>query len=195
MSRGVKPGTKRGCYKRIGKPRLRALARAIRAGKIDPEAVAQAFESAGGFPNLLIAKNLRSGAEFAPDRLALAVERLASQPKPGPQEKQLQLWMAKAALRHLVAEYGGQGLPIHLALGVDYPYGEDKTVRAYYRQLRKDHGARSKRAIEKRLAEIWPKRAPDQFPELEQAIRESLSGYGVPLAIWRSLRSKRNSRI
>lgn len=191
MPRGVKSGSKRGCYRRFNKPRLRKLAWDIRAGKIDPQAVAQAFDSTGRLPDRLIADRLRAGGQFDPQRLAQAVENLADRQNPVRVPKKLPLWMAKGALRHLALEYGGNGEPIHKALKAVYPYGEHHKVRAYYRQLEGDYGRRSTSTIERRLDDIWPHRKPGQHPELQQAIRESLSGPSVPLAIWRSISRKK----
>jgi hypothetical protein len=98
---------------------------------------------------------------------------------------------AKAALRHLEPKHGGKGEPIHAALRVDYPYSEHPKVRAYHRQLVRDYGQRSKGEIERKLNENWPKREPGSHPELERALKECLSGYGVPQEVWRGLSRKR----
>jgi hypothetical protein len=194
MARGVKPGSKRGCYKRVNKPRLRKLARDIRKGKIDPEAVAQAFESTGGLPDKIIASHLRLDRHFDPQRLADAVENLAvpqGRSRPG---RPLPIWLVEAAHRHLAKKYGGKGEPIHKALGVEYPYIEHPRVRAYHRQLVRDHGPRSKSWLGQQLDDLWPQRTRGQHPQIERAIKESLSGYGVPLEVWRSLMRKRSKQ-
>jgi hypothetical protein len=186
MPRGVKVGTKRGCYKLHSKPRLRKLARDIRAGKFDLEAVAHAFESTGLRPDRVIADCLRAGRQFARYQLARAVENLAAH-KPHRLTKPLPIWMTEAARRHLPEEYGGKGEPIHKALGVEYPYAEHPRVRAYHRQLVRDYGPRSKGMLAQRLDHVWPQRTRGEHPELEKAIKESLSGSGVPLEVWRTL--------
>lgn len=190
MGRGVKAGTRRGHYKRHGKPRLKQLARGIRCNRIDAEAVAQAFEASGGTFNLAIAAQLRAGLPFNAERLASALEKLAIRLKPCPPRKRLPLSMAKGALRHLDRIYGGKGLPIHKALGVVYPYADDPRVRAYHRQLTRDYGPRSLKHTEKRLNEVWPGRRRGYFPHLEQAVKEAILGHGVPLAVWRAVRRK-----
>lgn len=187
MARGVKARTKRGCYNRHSKPRLRKLARDILAGTIDPEAVAQAFESTHRLPDLLIASQLRQGWAFSPQRLAQAVEALGTPHKPVRKPNPLPLWMSKAALKHMAKEHGGKGQPIHKALGVGYPYAEHPRVQAYHRQLRKDYGQRSKATLAQQLNDLWPTRTRGEHPELERAIKKSLSGYGVPLEVWQSL--------
>ncbi len=194
MPRGVKAGTKRGCYKRHSKPRLRKLARDILAGKIDPEAIAQAFESTNRLPDLLIAYHLRDGRKLDPKRLAQALEALAEPQVQPLKPKPLPPWMAKAALRHLAKEHGGGGEPIHKALGVGYPYAEHPQVRAYHRQLLKDYGPRSKGRVCQQLDDIWPDRTRGQHPEMERAIKDSLTGDGVPLEIWRRVMRKQLSR-
>ena len=194
MPRGVKAGAKRGRYKRHSKPRLRQLARDVRAGKPDPEALAHAFESTGWLADRLIAESLRAGRQFEPTRLARAVEKLAAVHKPPPPRARLPLWMAKAALRHLAQEYGGKGEPIHKALRAEYPYAEDARVRRYYRQLARDHGSRDKAAIEDKIANIWPHKASRRHPILERAIKESQAGYGVPLAVWKSVSKKSGTK-
>ena len=194
MAKGVKPGSKRGCYKRVNKPRLYKLARDIRGGKIDPEAVAQAFESTGLLPDRVVASHLRLDRQFDPQRLADAVENLAVPQGRSRSGKPLPLWLAKAALRHLAKEHGGKGEPIHKALGVGYPYAEHPRVRAYHRQLNRDYGPRSKGWLERQLDDLWPQRTRRQHPEMERAIKERLSGYGVPLEVWRSLTRKRPVR-
>lgn len=194
MPRGVKLGTRRGCYTRHSKPRLRKLVRDILAGKIDAEAVAQAFESTDRLADLLIARHLRQGKEYAPERLAQALEGLANTPVKARKPKTVPLWMAKAALRHLPKEHGGKGEPIHKALGVAYPYAEHPRVQAYHRQLVKDYGPRIKSRLLQKLDNMWPQRTRGQHPELEKAIMKSLSGHGVPLEIWRSVRRKRPKR-
>lgn len=187
MPRGVKAGSKRGCYKRHSKPRLRKLARDILAGKADPEEVAQAFESTDRVTDYLIARHLRQGNGYDPQRLAQAVEALSTQQAPPNKPKPLSLWKAKAGLKHLAKEHGGKGQPLHKALGAEYPYADDHRVRAYHRQLVKDYGPRSKGKLAQQLDELWPIRTQGEHPELARAIRQSLSGYGVPLELWRSV--------
>jgi hypothetical protein len=194
MPRGVKTGTKRGFYKRHSKPRLRKLARDILAGNIDPEAVAQAFESTNRLADLLIASQLREGREFNAKRLARAVEGLATLQKPPRKPKPIPLSMAKAALRHLPKEHGGKGEAIHKALRVEFPYTDHPRVRAYHRQLEKDYGKRSKGRLEQELDDRWPERTRGRHPEMERAIKERLSGYGVPLEVWRSVKRRRSSQ-
>lgn len=186
MPRGVKAGSKRGCYKRHSKPRLRKLARDILAGKADPEEVAQAFESTNRVTDCLIARHLRQGNGYHPQRLAQAVEALATQQKPPLNQKPLPMWQVKAALKHLAEGHGGKGQPIHKALGVEFPYAENSRVRAYHRQLVRDYGPRSKKRLIRELDELWPMPMREKYPELEEAIKQSLSGYGVPLEVWRS---------
>lgn len=192
MARGVKLGTKRGCYKRFNKWRLRKLAKAIRAGEIDPQAVQQAFESTGRWPDRIIADQLRDGFSFDPERLASAVEALGvPQRKP---TKKLPLWLAKAAMRHLQREYGGMGQPIHKALRAQYPYNDNAKVRAYHRRVEKDFGKRTKSGLDRRIDDVWPGRVPGRFPELEQGIRDSAAGlsvHGVPLELLQSMMTKR----
>lgn len=195
MPRGVKLGTRRGCYTRHSKPRLRKLARDILAGKIDAEAVAQAFESTDRMADLLIARHLRQGKEYAPERLAQALEGLANTPVKPRKPKPIPLRLAKAALRHLAKEHGGKGEPIHKALRVEYPYHEASVVRAYHRQLAKDYGPRGRGVMEKKLETLWPQRTQGRYPEVEEAIKQSLSGYGVPREIWRSLMRKELKKI
>lgn len=198
MGRGVKTGTQRGHYKRHGKPRLKYLAREIRCNRIDPEAVAQAFEAVGGAYNLAIATYLRAGRLFNAERLASAVEKLAARPQSRRPPKPLPLSIVKGALRHLDPIYGGRGLPVHKALRVEYfaedpdamLYNEHPMVRAYHRQLFKDYGARDRKHIEKRLSEVWPDRRVGLFPQLEQAVKDALLGHGVPLEVWRAVRRK-----
>lgn len=191
MSRGVKTGTKRGFYKRHSKPRLRKLVRHILAGNIDPEAVAQAFESSNRLADLVIASQLREGREFDPKRLAQAVEGLATLQKPHRKPKPIPLSMAKAALRHLPKEDGGKGEPIHKALRVQFPYSDHPRVRAYHRQLEKDYGRRSKDRLVQELDDRWPERTPGQHPEMERAIRQHFSGCGIPLEVWRGIMRRR----
>lgn len=199
MGRGVKAGTQRGHYRRHGKPRLKALAQDIRRGRIDAEAVAQAFEAAGGAANRAIAAHLRNGGRYNPERLASAAKKLVTRPKPCPPQKRLSLSAAKGALRHLDPMYGGKGLPVHKALGVAEfakdpnarRYNEHPMVRAYYRQLVKDYGPRGPKHIEKRLNEVWAGRPAGVFPHLEHAVKDALLGHGVPLDVWRALRLRR----
>lgn len=119
MPRGVKAGSKRGCYTRFSEPRLRKLARDIRQGKVDRAAVAQAFESTKRVSDFLIASQLREQKEFNLNRLAQAVEALGAPQRPVSKSKLLPLWVSKGALRHLAKEHGGRGEPIHQALGVE----------------------------------------------------------------------------
>jgi hypothetical protein len=191
MPRGVQPGSKRGRYRDFTKPRLHKLARDIRAGRIDPDAVAEAFENTGQFSDRLIADSLRMGGKFSPQRLANAVENLAVPSKRSRAGRPLPLWLVKAALRHLPKEYGGKGEPIHKALRVDYPYNDHPRVRAYHRQLKKDYGPRSKGRLEQELDDRWPERTRGQHPEMERAIREHFSGYGIPLEVWRGIMRRR----
>jgi hypothetical protein len=191
MPRGVKLGTKRGRYKALNKAKLYNLAHSIIAGHVDREMVALAFESTKRLPDRLIADQLRAGDQFNLQRLARAVKDLNDRRIRSPKQSPLPLWMVKAALRHLSPEYGGGGEAIHKALRVDYPYSEHPKVRAYHRQLVRDYGQRSKGEIERKLNEIWPQRKPGSNPELERALRECLSGHGVPLEVWRSIRRKR----
>jgi hypothetical protein len=190
MARGVKAGSKRGSYRRLSKSVLRKLARDVKAGSFDREAVAQAFESSNQLPDRLIAAQLRVGGQFDPARLAAAVESLAVTHRPFKAPERLPLWMAKAAMKHLSPALGGKGEPIHKALQAEYPYGDDPKVRAYYRRLEKDYGKRSKSAIFAEINVRWPERQPGRFPELEKALSDSLSGYGVPLEVWRSVTRK-----
>lgn len=190
MARGVKAGTKRGPYRRLNKSVLRKLARDVRVGSFDREAVAQAFESSNRLPDRLIAAQLRVGGQFDPARLACAVESLAVAPLPFKAPERLPLWMAKAAMKHLSPALGGKGEPIHQALQAEYPHGDDPKVRAYYRRLLKDYGQRSNSAILRKINVRWPERQPGRFPELEKALSDSLSGYGVPLDVWRSVTRK-----
>lgn len=180
MSRGVKAGTRRGHYKRFNKPRLQKLAIAIRAGRTDCEAVAQAFESVSGTSNTAIAQALRAGAHFDPIRLASALEKLGAQIRLPRLHRSLPLWMVKAALLHQ------RKMPLHKALRANYPYSDDTNLRSYLRQMRRDFGPRAPKDIERQLNDFWPSRIPGQFPELEQAIREALSGPRVPLAVYRA---------
>jgi hypothetical protein len=180
MTRGVKSGVRRGHYRRFNKNRLRKLARDILNGNIDHEAVAQAFESGGGAPDLLIAWKIRAGAQYEPVRLASAVEGLGNRTKMLKTKKPLPLWMVKAALKHQ------RGMTLHKALGDINDYTEDPHWRAYHRRMNADYGKRSKKEIELKLHNLWPKRIPGQFPEIEKAIREALSGRGVPLAVYRA---------
>ena len=191
MGRGVKKGTIRGDYRRHGKPRLVKLAKDIRANKLDAEAVAHAFEARGEFWDLLIAKQLRAGEQFNSERLADAVMRLQEPSVVKRNSKRIPMWMAKAALRRLSLEQGGKEMSIHAAIGVSYPYSEDRRVRAYHRQMTRDYGPRGGGHIEERLAKKWPYHTPGKFPKLDQAIRLSLLGYGVPLEVWRAVRRKR----
>ena len=190
MTRGVKLGTKRGCYKRFNKHRLRKLALDILAGRIDREAVAHAFQSTNLLSDRIIADQLLAGEQFNFQRLARAVVSLSVTQIPFRAPKRVPLWMAKASLRHLASANGGRGEAIHKALRVAYPYTEHPKVRAFHRQLIRDYGQRNKGEIERQLKDKWPQRKPGQFPELEKAIRASLSGYGVPLEVWRSLSRK-----
>jgi hypothetical protein len=190
MARGVKAGSKRGSYRRLSKSVLRKLARDVKAGSFDREAVAQAFESSNQLPDRLIAAQLRVGGQFDPARLAAAVESLAVTHRPFKAPERLPLYMAKAAMKHLSPALGGKGEPIHKALQAEYPYGDDPKVRAYYRRLEKDYGKRSKSAIFAEINVRWPERQPGKFPELEKALSDSLSGYGVPLDVWRSVTRK-----
>lgn len=190
MTRGVKLGAKRGCYKRFNKPSLRKLARDILAGRIDREAVAHAFQSTTLLSDRIVADQLLGGEQFSLPRLARAVENLSLTQTPFRAPKMVPLWMAKAALRHLALANGGSGQAIHKALRVAYPYTEHPRVRAYHRQMICDYGQRNKAEIERQLKDKWPQRKAGQFPELEKAIRASLSGYGVPLEVWRSLNRK-----
>ena len=191
MGRGVKKGTIRGDYRRHNKPRLAKLAQDIRANDLDPEAVANAFEARGDIWCLEIAKQLRGGAQFDPERLANAVLRLSDPISPVRKIKLLTLRQAKAALRHLPPELGGKGMSIHAAFGIDYPYAGDSDLRAYHRKMKKDYGKGDRRSSEVELANTWPSRTLGRFPKLEQAVCESLRGYGVPIEIWRAVRRKR----
>ena len=190
MPRGVKLGTKRGLYTRFHKPMLRKLARDILTGKFDRETTAQAFESTNRLPDRLIAAQLRVGGQFDPPRLASAVENLAVAQRPFKAPERLPLWMAKAAMKHLSPALGGKGEPIHQALQAEYPHGDDPKVRAYYRRLLKDYGQRSNSAILRKINVLWPERQPGRFAELEKALSDSLSGYGVPLDVWSSVTRK-----
>ncbi len=190
MTRGVKLGINRGCYKRINKHRLRKLARDILAGRIDCEAVAHAFQSTSLISDRIIAAQLLAGKQFNLQRLARAVENLSVTQTRFRGPKMVPLWMVKGALRHLAVENGGGGQPIHKALRVDYPYIEHPRVRAYHRQLVRDYGPRSKGAIEAKLSQIWPHHTPGLHAELERELEDSLAGHGIPLEVWRSLGRK-----
>lgn len=180
MTRGVKAGIRRGHYNRFSKPRLQKMANDIRNGRLDRDAVAHVFEITGSLPNSLIAQAIRAGAEFNPDRLASALERLGTPAKPSKHPKGVPIWMAKAAIKHR------NGMRLSDALGLGDDYSERQRWRAYHRLLKSDYGSRSARSIEKEINRRWPQRRRGLFPSLEQEIRCALGGDGIPLALYRA---------
>jgi len=180
MTRGVKAGTLRGKYKQFNKLRLRKMARDVRLGDLGRECVAQAFESSKTLPDLQIARALRSGENYDAVRLANAIESLGNRKMASKPTKPLPLWMVKAALKHQ------RGMTIHAALNVDYPYTEDPKLRAFHRRMNADYGNRSKGQVDQRLGDLWPDRKAGQFPEVERALTEALSGNRVPIEVYRA---------
>lgn len=202
MTRGVKAGTRRGHYNRFSKPRLKKMANDIRNGSFDRDAVAHVFEITGNLSNFLIAQAIRAGAEFNLNRLASALERLGNPVKPPTPGKVVPIWMEEAAIKHL------NGMRLRDALGLNDSYSDHRKWRAYQRFIgaeyranqrlrnveRKKRGEpdgrrllkRNKPDIERALNTEWLERIPGQFPKLEQAIRDTLRGDGVPSEAYRA---------
>ena len=166
------------------------MAEHIRNGNFDRDAVAHVFEITGSFPNFLIAQAIRAGEAFNLNRLASALERLGTPTKLPRPEKALPIWMIKAALKYQ------KGLKLSSALGLGPDYHEDPKWRAYQRFMSAEHRkrsepdterklSRSKQDIARELNKEWPQRVLGQFPKLEQAIRNTLRGDGIPLGVYR----------
>ncbi len=178
------------------------MAEHIRNGNFDRDAIAHVFEITGSFPNFLIAQAIRAGEAFNLNRLASALERLGTPTKLPRPEKALPIWMIKAALKYQT------GLTLSSALGLGPDYHEDPKWRAYQRIMSAEYRAyqrimiterrkrgepdiegelsRSKPDIERELNRKWPQRVPGQLPKLEQAIRNTLRGDGIPVEVYRS---------
>jgi hypothetical protein len=179
------------------------MAEHIRNGNFDRDAVAHVFEITGSFPNSLIAQAIRAGEAFNLNKLAEALMRLGAPPRPTNAMKAVPTWMEKAAIEHY------NGMRLSDALGLDAEYSNHQKWRAYQRFMSAEYRAyqrsmaaerrkrgepdierelnRSKPDIERELNQKWPKREPALFPKLEQAIRNTLRGDGIPLEVYRSL--------